>query len=216
MCTSLWISKWLTIFGLELINVRFLYWITNISIANNQNFSRYLKVDQNTGAVLSAFQLTSSLNGFNLYTADIYFISNDELLISANGNKTYNKIGLTDNSQIDAIILKVNITSRKVISSTICDIQNGIELVSNIVIKNNTVYQFGIKDDLYIFIKAHDISTLNLINQKVFFPSTSNVYTGYASFQWSGILGDLLITIYTCYLDNYWIFVFDKTTLSLK
>ena len=173
-----------------------------------------MNIDQNTGAVLSSFQLTSSLNGFNLYTTDIYFASNNELLISANGNKTYNKIGLTDNSKIDAIILKVNVTSRNIIVSSTWDIQNGVELVSSIEIENNTVYQFGIKDDLYLFIKTHDLSTLNIINQKVYLPSTSNVYTGYATFQWSGILGNVLITIYTCYLDNYWIYLFDKIILS--
>ena len=185
------------------------------SIVYQTSSSRLLKVDSSTGNVLSSFQLTQGSTGIRLKVNKIYFISNDELLVSSYGNKTYNMLGYSQNSQQDAILVKVNATSFNVLTSSAWDAQNGNEYSSKIEVDGDVIYQFGIKDDTYLFLKSHNLTTLDLINQKLFLPSDSNLYPGYQSFTTSGIVGNNIVTYYPCYHDSLWLFIFNKVSLSL-
>ena len=153
--------------------------------------------------------------GFNLKAYQIYFVSTDELIISVDGNQTYNKFGLTSSSQQDAMILKVNVTTGTVVSSSTWDVQNGMEYSTTIEFENDTIYHFGMKDDKYLFVKKHNRTTFDIISQKVYLSTSSNPFVGYKSFHSYGIAGNNLVTIYSSYIDKYWVLLVDKGTLSV-
>ena len=134
--------------------------------ANDVSYSRFLKLDPLTGNVLTSFQLAKMSTGFNLKAYQIYFVSNDELIISVDGSQTYNKFGLTSSSFQDTMILKVNVTTRTIVSSSTWDVQNGMEYSTTIEFENDTIYHFGMKDDKYLFVKKHNLTTLDtVVNQ---------------------------------------------------
>ena len=146
--------------------------------------------------MLTSFQLTNKSTGLILKAYQVYFISNDELIISLDSNQTYNKFGFTQNSKQDSVILKVNVTSGSMLVNSIWDIQNGMEYSTTIEFENDRMYQLGIKDDIYLFVKMHNITTLNLLNQKVYLPASPNKFKGYRSFHSYGISGDNIVSIY--------------------
>ena len=142
-------------------------------------------------------------------------MSNNELIISVDGNQTYNKFGLTSSSQQDAMILKINVTTGAVVSSSTWDVQNGMEYSATIEFENDTIYHFGMKEDKYLFVKKHNLTTLDIISQKVYLPTSSNPFVGYKSFHSYGIAGDNLVTIYSSYIDKFWVLLFDKENLNV-
>ena len=186
-----------------------------IIIVYSTSFSRFLKVDPAKGNVLASFQLSQGSIGINLKANKIYFVSNNELLISSDGNKTYNMIGVSETSQLDSILIKVDVDTNKLLTSSVWDIQNNNEISSSIEVDSDIVYQVGQKNDIYIFLKSHNLTSLELINQKVFLPSTLNQYPGHTTFTSSGIAGSKIVTHFPCYLDINWIFIFNKNSLSL-
>ena len=109
-------------------------------------------MNQNTGDVISAFQLTQSSTGFGIKAYQIYFLSKDILLVSADGNISTNSYAISQNSNQDIIMLRVNVTSGSVTQMLAWDIQNGNEYSSTIEIDSDYFYQFGMKDDLYLII----------------------------------------------------------------
>ena len=147
--------------------------------------------------MLTSFQLTSKSALLNVKAYHVYFISNDELIISLDSNVTYNAFGFTLNSKQDSGILKVNVTSRSVLVNSIWDIQNGMEYSTTIEFENDRMYQLGMKDDIYLFVKMHNITTLSLLNQKVYLPASPNIFTGYRSFHSYGIAGNNIVSIYS-------------------
>ena len=185
------------------------------TLANDISFSRFFKLDQNNGNVLTSFQLTNKSTGLILKAYQVYFISNDELIISLDSNQTYNKFGFTQNSKQDSVILKVNVTSGSMLVNSIWDIQNGMEYSTTIEFESDLMYQLGMKDDIYLFVKMHNLTNLSLLNQKVYLPASPNVFTGYRSFHSYGIAGNNIVSIYTSYIDTFWILLIEKNSLSI-
>ena len=190
-------------------------WNILFYLANSLSFSRFLKVNQDTGDVISAFQLTQSSIGFGIKAYQIYFLSSDILLVSADGNISTNNYGISQNSNQDIMMLRVNVTSGSVTQMQAWDIQNGNEYSSTIEIDSDYFYQFGMKDDLYLLIKKHNASTLAIVDQKVYKPTNSNPFVGYQSFHSFGMFQNYLITIYADLGDENTIIFFDKLTLKL-
>ena len=125
--------------------------MTYIIIVYRTSFSRFLKVDPAKGSVLASFQLSQGSIGINLKANKIYFVSNNELLISSDGNKTYNMIGVSESSQLDSILIKVDVDKYKLLMSSVWDSQNKNEISSSIEVDSDIVYQVGQKNDIYTY-----------------------------------------------------------------
>ena len=121
-------------------------------IVNDVSTSKLINVDKDTGSVLESFQLTNIQSGFNIKAYLIYTISLDEFLISVDGSYTANKIGISANSQSDALLLKLNLTSQTIVQSSVWDCQNRNELVNSVEFDGDIIYQFGQLNNNYLFI----------------------------------------------------------------
>ena len=172
-------------------------------------------MNQDTGDIISAFQLTQSSTGFGIKAYQIYFLSNDILLVSADVNISTNGYGISQNSNQDIMMLRLNVTSGFVTQMQAWDIQNGNEYSSTIEIDSDYFYQFGMKDDIYLLIKKHNATTLEIVDQKVYKSPNPNPFIGYQSFHSFGVFQNYLITIYADLVDENTILFFDKLTLKL-
>ena len=184
-------------------------------LGNNKASSKFLKIDLTNGTVMSSFQLTNSAAGISIKAYQFYFISNEELIISLDANLSNNNLGLSQDSKLDSVVLIVNVTSGTVLRNSIWDIQNGMEFSTTIEFQNGFLYQLGIKDDIYLFIKKLNLTSLSLEDQKVFLPSSQYMVRGHKSFHSYGIAGDNIVSIYDSYSDKLWIILIDKNTLSI-
>ena len=121
-------------------------------IVNDVSTSKLINVDKDTGSVLASFQLTNNQSGFNIKAYLIYTISLDEFLISVDGSYSTNKMGISANSQSDALLLKLNLISQTIVQSSVWDCQNGNELVNSVEFNGDIVYQFRQLNNNYLFI----------------------------------------------------------------
>ena len=178
--------------------------------------SKFINVDKETGEVLNSFQFTNKQTGFNLKIFKVYDFSTDELLITADGTYNNNLIGYSANSNNDAMLLILNLTSQLISQNSVWDWQNGVELATSVEYDSDYIYSFGQKDNTYLFLKKHNITSLELINQKIYLPTTvspqpegSKVFYSYGMFQ------NKIVWIYMSYIDEFSLTLFDKNTLNL-
>ena len=61
-------------------------------------------------------------------------------------------MGISANSQSDALLLKLNLISQTIVQSSVWDCQNGNELVNSVEFNGDIVYQFRQLNNNYLFI----------------------------------------------------------------
>ena len=132
------------------------------------------------------------------------------MLFSSNGNLYDSSIDFGYSTNENSILIKFNTTSFSFTQAAVWDWNSGNEISSSVLFENDVLFSFGMKDIEYIYIKKHNLTTFELIDQKIFLPQSTNQQPDLCIFYCYGITGDRLAAYYMSYLDKYSIVIFDK------
>ena len=135
--------------------------------------------------------------------------------MSAEGNLKFNKFGISKYSNVDVVLLKMNITSLTITHNSICDCLNGDEFSTSAEIDEEIVYQFGQKDNIYLFIMKYNLTNFSLLDQRIYLPETSFLLPNFKSFYSHGIANNGIVCLYLGSETQLGIIIFSKYTLGI-
>ena len=92
---------------------------------------KFINVNKDNRDVLNSFQFTNKQTGFNLKVFKVYDFLPDEFLITADGTYNNNMIGFNTNSNNDAMLFKLNLTSQSITQSSVWDWESDVELATS-------------------------------------------------------------------------------------
>ena len=127
-----------------------------------------LKLDTN-GVKLDSFAVMSSYKSvsydYKFYVIRFYVLSDSSIIIFAQTTYLQGEIGISDSSQIDLSIFKINST-KDIEWNTSVDFMNGVEEYAHGYIYENKLYISDSTSKFYLWLFSLDIRTGYLLNFK--------------------------------------------------
>ena len=174
------------------------------------------KLDIN-GILRDSFAVMRSFKSENyqylLSVSKFYVLSDSSILIYAKTTYLQGEIGISDSSQIDASIFKINSTKDIEWSASV-DFMNGIEEFANWLNYKNKVYVSVSTSKFYLWLISLDSRTGYLLNSKwIYLDRSTNEYRNFKLFYAS----DLYIYTFILSSKSYYsrIFMHNSNTLQL-
>ena len=174
------------------------------------------KLDIN-GILRDSFAVMRSFKSENyeylLSVCKFYVLSDYSILIYAQTTYLQGEIGISDSSQIDASIFKINST-KDIEWSTSVDFMNGVEEFVNWHNYKNKLYVSVSTSKFYLWLLSLDIRTGYLLNSKwIYLNRSTNDYRNFKLFY----VSDLYVYTFIPATKSYYsrIFMYNSNTLQL-